>query len=185
MKIQYFVVAFIKNNNLVVFDLETTGLEYSAGAKILEIGAIKVENGQMTDKFECFVNPEMKIPKDATAVHGIKDEDVKDAYNYQKVLRDFYKFTRDRYLVGYNVEFDYGFIKFYGKKCGYNFDNQRIDVLKMATKNVKGITRFKLGIVADALGISLENAHRAINDTRATVDVFLKLADFYKDGFIQ
>ena len=175
---------FIKNNKFVVFDLETTGLEYSAGAKILEIGAIKVENGQMTDKFECFVNPEMKIPKDATAVHGIKDEDVKDAYNYQKVLRDFYKFTRGCYLVGYNVDFDYGFIKFYGKKCGYNFDNQRIDVLKMATKNVKGITRFKLGIVADALGISLENAHRAINDTRATVDVFLKLAQYYQDGFL-
>ena len=168
----------------VVFDLETTGLEYSAGAKILEIGAIKIENGEMTDKFECFVNPEMKVPKDATAVHGIKDEDVKDAYNYSKVLRDFYKFTRGCYLVGYNVDFDYGFIKFYGKKCGYNFDNQRIDVLKMATKNVKGITRFKLGIVADTLGISLENAHRAINDTRATVDVFLKLAQHYQDGFL-
>ena len=175
---------FIKNNKFVVFDLETTGLEYSAGAKILEIGAIKLENGEMTEKFECFVNPEMKIPKDATAVHGIKDDDVKDAYNYSKVLRDFYKFTRGCYLVGYNVEFDYGFIKFYGKKCGYNFDNKRIDVLKMATKNVKGITRFKLGLVADALGVSLENAHRAINDTRATVDVFLKLAEFYQDGII-
>lgn len=166
------------NKEFVVFDFETTGLQVSNGDKIIEIGAVKVSNGKITERFECMVNPEMHIPADSSKVNGIFDDDVKDAYTYDKVLQDFYKFTRNTTLVGYNVMFDYGFLSFWGKKCGYNFDNPLLDVYKLAQIGVKGTKNYKLKTIAEKLGVNLDNAHRAVYDAIATAEVFLKLTDF-------
>lgn len=166
------------NKDFVVFDFETTGLQVMNGDKIIEIGAVKVSDGKITERFECMVNPEMHIPADSSKVNGIFDDDVKDAYTYDKVLHDFYKFTRNSTLVGYNVMFDYGFLSFWGKKCGYNFDNPLLDVYKLAQIGVKGTKNYKLKTIAEKLGVNLDNAHRAVYDAIATAEVFLKLTDF-------
>lgn len=168
----------LAGKDFVVFDLETTGFEVSAGDRICEIGAVKVRDGKIAEKFWCMVNPEKHIPAEVSKVTHIFDEDVKGAHTYEEVLPDFYKFTRNSTLVAHNIRFDYGFISHYGKKCGYNFDNPQIDTLRLAQKGVRGLKNYKLGTIAEKLGVSLENAHRAVNDATATAEVFIKLADF-------
>lgn len=170
----------LKGKTIVVFDFETTGLNVSQGDKIIEIGAVKMVDGKFTDRFMCMVDPKMKLPEKITELTGIKDEDVQGANTYSEVLADFYKFTRGSILSGYNVKFDYGFLYYYGKKCGYNFDNQLLDVYELAQKGVHGTKNLKLGTVAEKLGVVLDNAHRAVYDALATAEVLIKLADFIK-----
>ena len=169
---------FFKGKEIVVFDLETTGLNVAEGEKIIEIGAVKLVDGKFTDKFMCMVDPQMKIPEKIVSLTGIRDEDVAGAHTYDQVLADFYKFTRGCILSGYNVKFDYGFLFHYGKKCGYNFDNPLLDVYELAQKGVHGTKNLKLGTVCEKLGVVLDNAHRAVYDALAAAEVLLKLADF-------
>ena len=169
---------YFKGKEIVVFDLETTGLNVAEGEKIIEIGAVKMVDGKFTDKFMCMVDPQMKIPEKIVSLTGIRDEDVAGAHTYDEVLADFYKFTRGCILSGYNVKFDYGFLSYYGKKCGYNFDNPLLDVYELAQKGVHGTKNLKLGTVAEKLGVVLDNAHRAVYDALAAAEVLQKLADF-------
>lgn len=171
------VAPYLKENDIVVFDFETTGLS-ATDCKIIEIGAVKIHNGKITEQFETFVDPEEHIPEDSTKIHGIIDSDVAGAPNFYKALQDFYKFTRNATLVGYNVSFDYSFLLKYGREAGYNFDNPQIDVLKLAVKNVHGLKNYKLKTVATGLGVLLDNAHRAVYDAIATAEVFIKLAKY-------
>lgn len=167
---------FLKNNKVVVFDFETTGLDLTGNDKIIEIGAVKVEEGKITERFSSFVDPQVKISAESTRLTGITDEDVKGAPTYDQMLADFYKFTRGCYLSGYNIiGFDCFFLYVFGKKSGYKFDNDLIDVYKIAQKEVHGVKNYKLGTIADKLGVVLDNAHRAIYDTIATAEVLLEL----------
>jgi|GEM_PF-1650416 len=173
---------YLEAHDVVVFDFETTGLS-ATDCKIVEIGAVKVHNGKITETFETFVDPEEHIDDDSTKVHGITDEMVAGSPNYARALQDFYKFTRNATLVAYNISFDFSFLDLYGKKAGYNFDNPQIDALRLASINVKGVKNYKLKTIAEKLGVVLDNAHRAIYDTIATAEVFIKLAKFIKvDG---
>ena len=169
---------FLLNHDVVVFDFETTGLALNGSDKIIEIGAVKVVKGKIVERFMSFVDPKMHIPEKSTAVHGITDADVKGAPTYDEVLADFYKFTRNCYLSGYNiVGFDCIFLNYFGRKSGYNFDNPVIDVYKLAQKGVRGIKNYKLGTVAAKLNVTLDNAHRAVFDTIATAEVLFKLSE--------
>ncbi len=181
MQKQEEVPEILANQDYVVFDFETTGFEASSGDKIIEIGAVKMQGGKLTQTFSSMVNPERNIPAKVTELTGISAKDVKDAPLYDKVLKDFYKFTRNCVLVGYNVAFDYSFLNTYGRKCGYNFDNRLLDVYKLALKSVKGTKNYKLGTIAEKLNVSLDNAHRAVHDAIATAEVFIKLAGFVDD----
>lgn len=171
------VAPFLKDNDIVVFDFETTGLNPYNGDKIIEIGAVKVVNGILSQSFRTLVNPEMHIPEESTRVHGIVDEDVVDAPKAQEALQDFYKFTRGCLLVGYNVAFDYGFLIKQGRECKYNFEAKTFDVLDLARKSIKGLKHYKLKDVCKYLGVTLDNAHSALYDTIATAEVLIKLAD--------
>lgn len=171
------VADFLANNQIVVFDFETTGLKAYEGDKIVEIGAVKVINGAIVESFRTLVNPQRHIPFDASAVHGIFDKDVVSAPKSEQALQDFYKFTRGCLLVGYNVDFDYSFLVKEGRQAGYNFDNNTFDCLKLAREKVKGLKNYKLKTIAKELGVSLENAHSALFDTIATAEVLIKLAD--------
>ena len=172
------VPEFLKNKTYVCYDFETTGLHFEQGDKIIEIGAVKIENGKITEKFMSYVDPEKPIPKESSAISGIVDEDVKGAPKDFEVLQDFYKFTRGTIIIGYNnINFDNVFLLGQGKKCRWNFDNETADVYKYATKFITGVKNYKLGTIAEKLGVTLDNAHRAVYDALATAEVFLKIAE--------
>lgn len=174
---------FFMKHDVVVYDFETTGTRVDGGDKIVEIGAVKVHEGKIIESFSCLVNPEMHIPASATAVHGIKDEDVKSQHTFSEVLADFYKFTHGCYLSGYNIEgFDNIYLTHFGKLSGYNFDNPSIDVYKLAQRGVRGVKNYKLKTIAEKLNVALDHAHRAVNDTVATAEVLFKLSEMMDIG---
>ena len=169
---------YLKSNKFVVFDLETTGLFFTQH-EIIEIGAVKIENGKITETFSTLIKPESKISEEITNITGITNDMVKDAPNFQNVLNDFYEFCKDCVLVGYNIlEFDIKFLNFHANKYGVEFSHKIEDALLMARKYCPGLKRYKLKDVSNNLGVVLENAHRALNDTLATAEVFIKLSKF-------
>ena len=168
---------YLLDNSFVVYDLETTGINLSYD-KIIDIGAYKIVNGKITDKFCTFVNPEMPIPADASKVNRITDEMVLKYPNIDKILPDFYKFCYGSIIVGYNnIGFDDVFINREGRRLRYNFDNKRDDVFAIARKNLPGLKNYKLSTVCANQNVSLIDAHRAANDALATAKLFIKLAE--------
>lgn len=164
---------YVKTHTFVVFDCETTGLsaEYN---EIIEIGAVKIENGLIKEQFQTFICPENEIPEEITRLTTITNDMVKDAPNGNQAITDFYKFCEGSVLVGYNVSFDLGFIQNTAKKAKLYFSNESIDAMDVVRKKMY-LSRYKLINVVDALGLTLKNAHRAIADAIATAEVFLKL----------
>ncbi len=173
------VPEFLQNKTFVCYDFETTGLHYERGDRIIEIGAVKIENGKITERFMSYVDPERKIPAESSAVSGITDADVAGAPKDYQVLQDFFKFTRNAIIIGYNnINFDNVFLIGQGKKCRWDFaSNETDDVFRYAQKLVHGVKNYKLGTIAEKLGVVLDNAHRAVYDALATAEVFIKLAE--------
>ena len=172
----------LKNRDFVVFDFETTGLHAFEGDKIIEIGAVKVRDGKIIERFMTFVDPKQSLSAEIVELTGITDKDLVGAPTVDKVLPDFYKFTRNAVLVGQNVAFDYGFLSHYGKKCGYNFEAEMEDTWQLAMQNLKGLKNYKLKTICAKLGVSLENAHRAVYDATATAECFIKLHEIIEQN---
>lgn len=167
---------YLLENEFVVFDLETTGTNYQTD-KIIEIGAVKVVNGKLTETFSTLVNPCCHIPEDATKVHGITDDDVKDAYTLDKVMPDFFKFCYNSVMVSYVIGFDFNFIDFHSRALGYTFTNKTDDAFVLAKSKLKGLRNYKLTTVAKTLNVTLDNAHRAVYDAVAAAEVMVKLIE--------
>jgi DNA polymerase III epsilon subunit family exonuclease len=165
---------YLLSNTFVVFDLETTGTVYNRD-KIIEIGAIKIEGGKLTDTFSCLIDPEIHIPDDASKVNNIFDKDVEGCPTIEKVLPDFFKFCDGSIMVSYVIDFDFNFISHYGKLYGYTFTNETFDAFVLAKQRVKGVKNYKLVTIAKELGVELENAHRAVFDAVATAEVMINL----------
>lgn len=164
----------------VVFDLETTGFS-SIKDKIIEIGAVKVENGKIIDRFSTFVNPKRPIPFEITKLTGITDEMVMEAPDIETVLGQFLEFTADAVLVAHNAGFDVGFIE---QNCKYQDivpEFTSVDTVALARILLPTLSKFKLNIVANALHISLENHHRAVDDAGATAEIFIKFIEMLKE----
>ena len=169
---------YLQNNEFVVFDLETTGLDYKTN-KVTEIGAVKIKNGRIVETFSGFVNPQQNISQEITRLTGITNDMVKEAPVLEDVLPDFYKFCKNSILVGQNVQFDFGFIDFYSRQIDYVFANKMEDTMNIAKKYIF-LRNYKLKTISEALNVPLINAHRAINDALATAKVFIKLIEkFY------
>ena len=171
--------ADLKNNTFVVFDLETTGLNNNPAMgrmdKIIEIGAVKIVNGEMTEKFSSFIACKERLSQEIINLTGIHDSDLVGAPEVEKVLADFYKFTDGAYLVGHNVTFDYRFVHYYGEKNGYMFDKKTYDTLTLAQEVLRGcLANYKLNTVADYYGFTF-NHHRAFDDACVTAKVFIEL----------
>jgi len=161
-------------DNFVVFDLETTGFG-PVNDKIIEIGAIKVVNGELTDeKFSTFVNPDIPIPFKIEQLTGITDEMVLDYPLIDVILPQFLAFCKDCVLVAHNASFDVGFISKKAEQLGIKTDFTVIDTVGMARSLLPNLNKFKLNIVAKELGVSLENHHRAVDDAGATAEIFVK-----------
>ena len=161
------------DDTFVVFDLETTGLNPGSDS-IIEFGALKIENGEITDRFSTFVNPSRKIPPRITELTGINDTMVADAPKIADAFADFKDFVGDAVLVAHNAEFDMGFVNATARRLGIQFSNIYLDTLKLSRMLLPSLSRHKLGVVAEYLGVSLENAHRAVDDAGATAEIFLK-----------
>ncbi len=165
---------YLMTHDVVMFDFETTGLSVE-DCYILELGAVKIEKGKLTDSFESLVKPPVPIPEEITNLTHITQEMVENAPPYELVLADFYKFTRGCVLSAYNIDFDAKFLDKYGKSILYNFDNEQIDALVVARKKLKGLPNYKLKTVVTALDVELVSAHRALDDAVAAAKVLQKL----------
>ena len=166
----------IFDSDYVVFDIETTGFSPKKNA-IIEIGAVKVIDGKITDRFSTFINPERPIPFEITKLTSIRDDMVKDAPKIETVLPEFMEFCKGCILVGHNVRFDAGFIKYYCEKLGLDYHYITVDTVIMAQFLLPQLKRYKLDTVAKELGYILEGHHRAVNDAECTADIFLKLGE--------
>ena len=163
-----------------VLDLETTGFSAKT-EKITEVGIMKVKNGEVIDEFSCFVNPEKHIPERVTEVTNITDEMVKDAKTIEQVFPEILDFIEDSVLVAHNAPFDMGFLKQNAKVLGYEFDYTYIDTLSLAKDLFPDYKKYKLGKIAENLGIKVEVAHRALDDVDTTVKVFRVMLDMLKE----
>lgn len=163
------------DDSFVIFDLETTGFG-PVKDRIIEIGAVKVINGKIIDEFSTFVNPDIPIPFKIEQLTGINDSMVMEAPLIDAVLPQFLEFCGDCVLVGHNAQFDVGFITQKAKMLSIKTDFTVVDTVGMARALLPDLSKYKLNIVAKALDISLENHHRAIDDAKATSEIFLKLS---------
>ena len=165
------------DDTFVVFDIETTGLSKETES-ITEIGAVKVADGKIIDRFSTFVNPERPIPAEITKLTGITDEMVADAPVITEILPKFLEFCGDAVLVAHNANFDTGFIRLNAeRKCGIEVKNTVLDTLELSRALLPELKKHKLNIICEHLGVSLEGHHRAVNDAEATAEVFLKFID--------
>ena len=163
-----------------VLDLETTGISITT-EKITEVGIMKVKNGEVIDEFEIFVNPEKPIPQRVVEVTNITDEMVRDAETIDKVFPKILEFVGDSIIVAHNASFDVGFLKHNAKLLGYEFNNTYIDTLPLAKDLFPDLKKYKLGKIADSLGIEVDVAHRALADVDTTVKVFNVMLKKLKD----
>ena len=162
-----------------VLDLETTGFSAKT-EKITEVGIMKYKDGEVIDEFSCFVNPEKHIPERVTEVTNITDDMVKDAETIDKVFPKILDFIKDSVLVAHNASFDVGFLKQNAKVLGYEFDYTYLDTLSLAKDLFPDYKKYKLGKIAENLGIKVEVAHRALDDVDTTVKVFRVMLDMLK-----
>lgn len=170
---------YLLNNTFVVYDLETTGINPEF-CKIIDIGAYKIIDGKIIEKFCSFVNPECEIPEEASKVNRITNAMVENSPTIEMALPDFYKFCYGSVIVGYNnIGFDDLFIINEAKKQYYNFDNKRDDAFVIAKKKIGGLRNYKLSTVCEYENIPLIDAHRASNDALATAKLFIKLVEKY------
>lgn len=164
----------------VVFDLETTGIG-AASNEIIEIGAVKVANNVITDRFSTFVNPGRPIPYNIQELTSITDQMVSDAPSIDTVLPEFLDFCGNAVLVAHNASFDTGFIYQKAKDRGIHTDFTVIDTVSMSRAILPELKKYKLDTVAKTLGVSLENHHRAVDDAGATAEIFIKLVKRLED----
>ena len=167
----------IEEETYVVFDLETTGFNPHHN-QIIEIGATKIESGQIVDSYQSFVNPEVSIPNRITELTGINDSMVVDAPSLESAMADFLDFVEDATVVAHNLSFDLGFIDDKLKKLGQEeLTNSALDTLNLSRALLSDMKSYKLNKLAKKFNIDLDNHHRADDDAQATAKIFMELMD--------
>ena len=159
--------------DFVVFDIETTGFS-PVNNKIIEIGAVKVQNGEIVDRYSTFVNPDVPIPFEIEQLTGIKDDMVVDSPMIDIILPQFLEFCSGSVLVAHNANFDMSFIIENAGRMGLSTEFTYVDTVGIARVLLPGQAKHTLDAVAKTLGVSLENHHRAVDDAEATAHIFVK-----------
>uniref|UniRef100_A0A7C5Z5D4 DNA polymerase III PolC-type n=1 Tax=Caldicellulosiruptor owensensis TaxID=55205 RepID=A0A7C5Z5D4_9FIRM len=167
------------DSTFVVVDIETTGFD-SQKSKIIEIGAVKIENGQITERFSTFVDPEGKIPVRISELTGIYQDMVDKAPKLRDAILEFEKFASGSVLVAHNAQFDIGFLKKAYQECGIIFDYTYIDTLELSRRLLTGLSSHKLNKVAEFLNVELRHHHRADSDAETTAGIFISLMERLK-----
>ena len=164
----------------VSIDLETTGLNPKRD-RIIEIGAIRVEQGQIVEEFSAFVDPGRKLEERITELTGIRDEDLKDAPQLDEVFPKLLEFMGDLPLLGHSILFDYSFLKKAAVDRKLTFERAAVDTLQIARKYLPELPHRNLGYLCQYYEIP-HQAHRALEDAKATDQLFRKLVElFYKE----
>ncbi len=161
------------NADFVVFDIETTGFS-PVNNRIIEIGAVKVERGEVTERFSSFVNPDVPIPFEIEKLTGINDSMVMEAPMIEEVLPRFLEFCEGCVLVAHNASFDMSFIMENCRRQGFSDRFTYVDTVGIARILLPGQAKHTLDAVAKTMGVSLENHHRAVDDAEATAHIFVK-----------
>ena len=163
------------NGRYIIFDLETTGLS-AATERIIEIGAVKVENGEILESFDLFVDPEKTITPEITRLTSITNEMVAGAPKETEALEQFFRFCDGcDILVAHNADFDMGFLRAAIRRCGREEDPVQIDTLVMARAMYPELKKHKLDTIAERLGVTQKHHHRADDDARVLAEIFLKM----------
>lgn len=170
------------DGTFICFDIETTGLS-AARDKITEIGAVKVENGVITDTFSTFANPEMPIPQKITQLTGITDDMVKDAPSQSEAVGSFLEFAGDNVLVAHNAPFDTSFIAKACEDMGREYNYTSIDTVAISRAILTDIKNCKLDTVAKFLRLGDFNHHRATDDAEMLARIFINLCQRLTDDY--
>ena len=170
----------MKIQDFVVLDLETTGLSVKED-QILEIGAVKVQGGEVTASYETFVNPGRKVPERITELTGIRDEMIANAPDVETAVRGFLDFCGGLPLLGHNILFDYSFIKQAAINARLDFEKEAWDTLKIARKALPDLESRSLEALCGYYQIPREHAHRAMDDVLETLALFRKLEEGFSE----
>lgn len=164
----------------IAFDLETTGLSPEQN-EIIEIGALKVRDGKVRERFMEFARPKEAITPVITNLTGITNEMVECARGSSEVVRDFLDFCEDDILIGHNIIFDYSFVKVSAASLGMDFEKSGVDTLKIARKVHKDMESKSLGSLCEYYHIDNQSAHRAYHDALATAKLYQTLAHYFEE----
>lgn len=164
----------------VVYDFETTGVDPHS-CEIIEIGALKVADGKIVDRFQSLVKPFYPIPEGASKVNHITNEMVKNAPTAYDIIPSFVDFIGDSKLIGYNIaRFDHIILRRYVMDiCGKSLDNYITDVYSLCRKKLN-LDKYTLSDVASYYNIDTSNAHRSIGDCETTLECFKHIQELYK-----
>lgn len=161
-------------DTFVVFDVETTGFSARKN-QMIEIGAVKVQQGELIDSYQTFLNPQEPIPYNIQMLTGINDAMVMEAPLVEEELSNFLAFCGDSVLVAHNAKFDYGFLEEKARKQGVNVSNTYLDTLSLARTMLPNKSKYTLDSVAKEYKIVNQHHHRAIDDANATAQIFLRM----------
>jgi DNA polymerase III epsilon subunit len=171
----------IEEFDLVFIDLETTGLNTQEDEAICEIGAYKVREEKIIDKFHTLINPKKDIPYSVYLIHKISNEDVKDAPFFEDIVEELLKFLKKTIICAYNADFDIGFLNWELKKINYPLLTfPVIDILSMAKKTLK-LPKYNLKAICSFFNIEIKETHRALEDAFLALKVFFRLKSIIKE----
>jgi len=166
--------------NYIVADLETTGLDPKID-KIIEIGALKIQNREIVGSFSKLVNPGRKLEERIVEITGICDEDLREAPYIEEVLPEFFSFAEENVLVGHSILFDYSFLKKAAVNQKFDFERQGVDTLRISRRHLPHLESRSLPYLCKYYGIP-HQPHRALSDVEATYALYQRLEkEFYKE----
>lgn len=171
----------VDDHEFVVVDIETTGLSYLK-SRITEIGAVKLKSGNIMDRFETLVDPQVRIPYFITRLTGITNKMVKDAPKIYQVMPEFIQFLGDRCFIGHYATFDYNFLKHNAfVHRNHNMLNEKVCTCRLARRLLPELPSKALSCVSNHLGIAETTEHRAMSDAMITAKIFINFLDKLKE----